>query len=196
MIEFLKKYNLYVFILIIALLTVYDIANWDGLSTVRKLVNLFGVLAILHEVEEKYWPGGFHELMMKKFNVNISDFDAGRANLAVFIFWIAYLALGYIFDSMVFFFLMTVVLSLFEAFIHTAGIKIHNLDKPYTPGMLTAWMLAVAAIYSIITLNGVAGAADYVIAFVLFVLTFMTLTTQVQKSAGITRSEMIEKIRK
>ena len=69
MIEFLKKYNMHIFIVLIAILTVYDFLNWDSISLVRKLVNLFGILAILHEIEEKYWPGGFFELMLKKMEI-------------------------------------------------------------------------------------------------------------------------------
>ena len=83
MIGFFKKYNIYIFIAIVGILTIYDFLNWNNLSLVRKLVNLFAVLAILHEIEEKHWPGGFHEIMLKKMKVDINDFDVGRANLIV-----------------------------------------------------------------------------------------------------------------
>ena len=53
MMNFLKKYNIYVFIVLIALLTIYDFLNWDSISMVRKLVNLFAIFAVLHEIEEK-----------------------------------------------------------------------------------------------------------------------------------------------
>lgn len=197
MIEFFKKYNIYIFIVIVGLLTIYDFLNWNNLSLVRKLVNLFAILAILHEIEEKHWPSGFHELMLKKMKVDIADFDVGRANLIVFIFWLIYLGLGYIFDSIVFFFIMTIVLSLFEAFIHTAGIKIHKLDKPYTPGLVTAWLLAIAAIYSIIQLNAfnLATPLDYLIGIILFIISFMILSSQVYAGVGINRAEMMKRIR-
>ena len=129
MTDFLKKYNIHIFIVLVALLTVYDFLNWDSISIVRKLVNLFAVLAILHEVEEKYWPGGFHNLMLNKMKVDKSGFDLERANLIVFVYWLVLLGLGYIFDNLVFFFIMTIALSIFEALIHTIGIKIHNLSR-------------------------------------------------------------------
>lgn len=132
--------------------------------------------------------------MLKKFEINADDFDVESANFAVFLFGMVYLALGYIFDNMVFFFLMTIVLSIFEAFIHTAGIKIHNLNKPYTPGMVTAWLMAIAAIYSAIRLNGIAAPIDYLIAIVLFVVSFAILASRIWSSAGITRKDMLEKI--
>ena len=197
MIDFLKKYNIHIFIVLVALLTVYDFLNWDSISIVRKLVNLFAVLAILHEIEEKYWPGGFHALMLKKMNVDIKDVDVGKSNLTVFVFWLIYLGLGYIFDNLVFFFIMTIALSIFEAIVHTAGIKIHKLDKPYTPGLVTAWLLAIAAIYSIIQLNkfNLASPLDYLIGTVLFIVSFLILQSQVFKQIGVSRREMIKMMR-
>ena len=197
MMNFLKKYNIYVFIVLIALLTIYDFLNWDSISLVRKLVNLFAIFAVLHEIEEKYWPGGFHNLMLKKIKVDINDFDLGSANLIVFIFLLVYIALGYIFDNLVFFFIMAIILSIFEALIHTAGIKIHNLDKPYTPGLLTAWLMAIAAIYSIIQLNkyGLASPFDYLIGVILFIISFLILQSQVFKVIGISRKEAIKRVR-
>ena len=197
MMNFLKKYNIYVFIVLIALLTIYDFLNWDSISMVRKLVNLFAILAVLHEIEEKYWPGGFHNLMLKKIKVDINDFDLGSANLIVFIFLLVYIALGYIFDNLVFFFIMAIILSIFEALIHSAGIKIHNLDKPYTPGLVTAWLMAIAAIYSIIQLNkyGLASPFDYLIGVILFIISFLILQSQVFKVIGISRKEAIIRVR-
>ena len=197
MMNFLKKYNIYVFIVLIALLTIYDFLNWDSISMVRKLVNLFAILAVLHEIEEKYWPGGFHNLMLKKIKVDINDFDLGSANLIVFIFLLVYIAMGYIFDNLVFFFIMAIILSIFEALIHSAGIKIHNLDKPYTPGLLTAWLMAIAAIYSIIQLNkyGLASPFDYLIGVILFIISFLILQSQVFKVIGISRKEAIIRVR-
>lgn len=197
MMNFLKKYNIYVFIVLIALLTIYDFLNWDSISMVRKLVNLFAILAVLHEIEEKYWPGGFHNLMLKKIKVDINDFDLGSANLIVFIFLLVYIAMGYIFDNLVFFFIMAIILSIFEALIHSAGIKIHNLDKPYTPGLVTAWLMAIAAIYSIIQLNkyGLASPFDYLIGVILFIISFLILQSQVFKVIGISRKEAIKRVR-
>lgn len=197
MMNFLKKYNIYVFIVLIALLTIYDFLNWDSISMVRKLVNLFAIFAVLHEIEEKYWPGGFHNLMLKKIKVDINDFDLGSANLIVFIFLLVYIAMGYIFDNLVFFFIMAIILSIFEALIHSAGIKIHNLDKPYTPGLVTAWLMAIAAIYSIIQLNkyGLASPFDYLIGVILFIISFLILQSQVFKVIGISRKEAIIRVR-
>ena len=184
MMDFLKKYNMHIFVIIVGALTLYDLLNWNSLSLVRKLVNVFAILGVLHEVEEKSWPGGFIELMLNKLKVNISELDDGKAKLSVVIFWLVYIGLGYVFDNILFFFMMTIVLSLFEAFIHTAGIKIHKLNKPYTPGLVTAWLLAITAIYSIVQLNkySIIVPTDYLIGFILFIITFLMLASQIYSS--------------
>ena len=92
---------------------------------------------------------------------------------------------------------MAIILSIFEALIHSAGIKIHNLDKPYTPGLVTAWLMAIAAIYSIIQLNkyGLASPFDYLIGVILFIISFLILQSQVFKVIGISRKEAIKRVR-
>ena len=37
------------------------------------------------------------------------------------------------------FMVVPIALGIFETFIHTAGIWIHNMKKPYTPGLASAW---------------------------------------------------------
>ena len=197
MMDFLKKYNMHIFVIIVGALTLYDLLNWNSLSLVRKLVNVFAILGVLHEVEEKYWPGGFIELMLNKLKVNISELDDGKAKLSVVIFWLVYIGLGYVFDNILFFFMMTIVLSLFEAFIHTAGIKIHKLNKPYTPGLVTAWLLAITAIYSIVQLNkySIIVPTDYLIGFILFIITFLMLASQVYSSIRLSFKDVISRIK-
>lgn len=197
MIEFFKKYSLHIFIIIIAILTVHDLLNWNSISIVRKLMNIFAILGILHEIEEKYWPGGFIELMVKKLKVDINDLDIESAKLNVVIFWLVYIFLGYVFDNMVFFIMMAIVLSLFEAVIHTLGIRIHKLDKPYTPGLVTAWLLAITAVYAIIQLNkfNLVHPTDYLIGLILFVVSFMILASQTYALMGLNMSEVMQRIK-
>lgn len=186
-----------IFMLLVGILTIYDLVNWSSLSLVRKIVNVFAVLSVLHEIEEKYWPGGFLDLMLKKLKINIMDFDSQTAKLYVVILWLVYIFLGYVFDNIIFFVMMTVVLSIFEAFIHTVGIKIHKLSKPYTPGLVSAWLMAIVAIYAVIQFNklNMIHPADYIIGFVLFVITFAMLAYQTFSLTGLNISETMGRIK-
>ena len=58
---FVKKYNTYVFIALVAVLVIADVIVWNSLSLTRKFITAFAVAAAMHEIEEKVWPGGFYE---------------------------------------------------------------------------------------------------------------------------------------
>ena len=191
--EFIKKYNTHFFILIVIVLTIVDMIYWNQLSITRKLVNIFAIVAALHEIEEKIWPGGFYELMLNKFKIEKEKADLGRATLVVSIYWILLLGIAYVFESYVFILAITITLSIFEAFIHTAGIRIHKLSKPYTPGLVTAWGMAIVGFYSIYVLNalGLANALDYIVGAVLWVLSFICMDAVIISGLGITIPELI-----
>ena len=121
---FVKKYNTYVFFALVAVLVIADVIVWNSLSLTRKFITAFADAAAMHEIEEKVWPGGFYELMLKKFGMKKEEVDIDRGTLVVSIYWIVILGAAYIFDSQVFLLAITITLSFFEAFIHTVGIKI------------------------------------------------------------------------
>lgn len=175
--KFIKEKNTYIFIIAVICLTVIDAVIWRQLSLVRKLATVFAVLAAAHEIEEKIWPGGFFELMLIKFGMKKEETDLGRATLAVSIYWLLLIALPYIFDQYAWLLVITIALSFFEAFIHTTGIAIHRMKKPYTPGLVTAWLLAVVAIIAVVQLNayGMVSAGGYVAGTILMILSFICL---------------------
>ena len=72
---------------------------------------------------------------------------------------------------------VTIALSFFEAFIHTAGIAIHRMKKPYTPGLVTAWLLAIAAVFAIVQLNanGLVSAGGYAVGTLLMIVSFLCM---------------------
>lgn len=195
---FLKKYNTYVFITLVITLAVADMILWKRLSVVRRLATGFALLAALHEVEEKIWPGGFYELMLKKFGLESEQVDLGRGTLVVSIFWVILLGAAYIFDSHPFLLAVTIVLSFFEAFIHTAGIWIHRLKKPYTPGLVTAWCMAAFAVITVLALKntGLTAARDYCLGAVLWLLSFACMDFIIISGFGKTPREIIAAVTK
>lgn len=64
--KFVLKYYLELFTAFVLVFTVIDGVLYPKISDYRKLINLFMVLGVLHEWEEKRFPGGFFELMAKK----------------------------------------------------------------------------------------------------------------------------------
>lgn len=194
---FLKKYNTQIFIMIVVVLVIVDALHWGQLSLIRKLVTVFAVVAALHEIEEKIWPGGFYELMLKKFGMKREEVDLGRGSLAVSIYWLVLLGSAYLFDQQPVLLAMTITLSFFEAFIHTAGIKIHHMPKPYTPGLVTAYCLAAVAVYSVIKINaaGVMMKGGYWLGIVLWIVSFACLMLTVLSGFGKKPSDIIANLK-
>ena len=197
-VAFIKKNNTYIFIGIVAIMCCVGAATWGSLSLIRKLTTAFAVFAALHEIEEKVWPGGFYELMLKKFGIKKEEVDLGRATLVVSIYWLILLGSAYFFDSYAFLLAVTITLGFFEAFIHTAGIWIHHLKKPYTPGLVTAWCLAVVSIFAVRALNGagLASRKDYLLGAVLWLLSFICMDVIIISGFGKTLPEIIATVKK
>lgn len=166
-------------------------------SLVRRFVTIFALLAAAHEVEEKVWPGGFFELMLRKFGIRKEEVDLERASAAVSVYWLLPLLLPYYLDRYAWLLVIPITLSFFEAFIHTAGIWIHHMPRPYTPGLVTAWLLAVAAVAAIGALRaeGRVGAGGWMAGVLAMVVSFLGLDLFIVAGFGEKRKEIAAKIR-
>lgn len=199
------KYNLEIMSCIFALIIVISLLNWGDLSILRQMTIIFMVLYTLHEWEESRFPGGFYRIFFSKCTIdpNISE---EKMHLPVAIYLLIILLLPFIFDNIVIFALVPLLLALFEGFIHTAGIIIHQLKRPYSPGMITAWIMFVYAIIMIRILNAQVdmGAMEWILGIVLTIVSFIIMETRFMKGAGITvkefqtnmRNHMLNRIKK
>lgn len=196
--KWLVKYSLEIFSAAVLLFVMAVMLFFPEVSYIRKLTLGFAILAVLHEYEEKRTPGGFFELMAKKFGMNLETTNLDLAGFFVICYWVVLLVLPYIFDSMELFLVMSIALGIFEAFVHTAGIWIHHMKKPYTPGMASAWLMAAMSIYSICYLNNhtdVTG-TDYLIGTVLMVVGFALLQRGTFYAANMTLGDVRNNIKK
>jgi len=195
--RFIVKYHLEIFTAIVAVITVVDLILFSGISANKKLVNMFMILGVLHEWEEKRFPGGFHQLMGKKFGWDLEKADFDKAGVYVIAYWLVITFLPYVFDEAVYLLLISVALSFFEAFVHTMGIFLHKMKKPYTPGLVSAWLMVVGAVYTIWFLesNGQVDAADYVLGTLLMFGGFILMDIGVISAVGTTLRDMMKTIR-
>ena len=191
----LQKYGLETFSFIVLIILLIRFLFYPNLPAEHRILSAFMILAILHEFEEKRTPGGFFELMAKKFGLPAEQQLFEKAGLCVIIY------LSVIFIAASFYpkpvlILVPVYLGLFEAFIHTAGIWIHRLKKPYTPGLVTAWIMAAVSVYTIRYMAATysIGAATYILGLVLFILSFVALASSVWRSFGIGISDIRKRL--
>ena len=184
------KYNLEMMSGIFAVIVAVGILNWPELSMLRRMILIFMVLYTLHECEESRFPGGFYRIFFSKCTIdpNISE---ERLHFPVAVYLLIILPVPFVLDNIVVLGLVPLLLALFEGFIHTAGIIIHQLKRPYSPGMITAWIMFVYAIVMIRRLNAQLdmGAATWILGIVLTIGSFMIMESRFMKGAGITVKE-------
>lgn len=195
--RFIFKYHLEIFTVIVLIFTVIDLILFFSVSVNRKLINLFMILGVLHEWEEKRFPGGFHQLMGKKFGWDLEKADFDKAGVCVITYWLVVTIIPYIFDDVVCLLIISVALSVLEAFVHTMGIFLHKMKKPYTPGLVSAWLMFVASIYTVYYLqtNGLATPVDYVLGTVLMIAGFALMDIGVLNAFNTTLPEMMKNMR-
>lgn len=201
----LIKYNLEIMTGIFAVVLAASLSQWTELSMLRRMIVVFMVLYTLHEWEESKYPGGFYRIFFSKCTIDPTVSEE-RMHLPVAIYLLMILLIPYAFDSLAVLALVPLVLALFEGFIHTAGIIIHQLKKPYSPGMITAWMMFAYAVYMIGRLNAQLhlGAIDWILGIVLTAVSFFIMETFFMKGVGITvkefqtnmRTYMLDRIKK
>ena len=86
------------------------------------------------------------------FNLDIQVSEA-RMHLPVAIYILIMTVIPFTLQNVTFLILIPLVLGIFEGIIHVAGIFIHNLKKPYSPGMITGIIMFVYSIFVIVKIN-------------------------------------------
>lgn len=190
--NWIVKYSLEIFSAAVLLFVMAVMLFFPEVSYVQKLTLGFAILAVLHEYEEKRTPGGFFELMAKKFGMSLENTNVDLAGFFVICYWLVLIVLPFVFDSMVVLLVMPIALGIFEAFVHTAGIWIHHMKKPYTPGLASAWPMAALSVYSICYLNNhtdITG-KDYLVGTLLMVIGFAILQRGTLYAANMTYKDV------
>ena len=82
----LQKYSLETFSFIVLIILLIRFLFYPDLPAEHRILSAFMILAILHEFEEKRTPGGFFELMAKKFGLPAEQRLFEKAGLCVIIY--------------------------------------------------------------------------------------------------------------
>ena len=151
---------------------------------------LFMILYTFHEWEESRFPGGFYRIFFSKCTIDPTVSEE-QMHLPVAVYLMIILLTPFIFENIVAVALVPLILALFEGFIHTAGIVIHQLKKPYSPGMITAWIMFGYAIIMIHRLNTefALEAFDWILGVALTIISFVIMEIRFMKGVGITIKE-------
>ena len=190
--------NIYILTLAGIAVAAYMVLAWDAMPAGQKALGFFVVGIVLHEWEETRFPGGFFELMTRKFGIEgCSEEQAGLAHgcvvaaIALFAF-VPFLLWG----QVPWLAGIPAILGFFEAIIHVVGIKVHNLKRPYSPGMATALLCLLSASVCIVAfaMQGVP-AWQWLLAVVCYLAIFAGMEVNVWRSFGVDPRSIPTKMR-
>lgn len=192
----LKKYNLELLTLIMAIMIVTSIVFFKDLSTIQKIMISFMILFTLHEWEENRFPGGFAKLMAKLFGLDITKEKEEMSHIPVAILLIVITFVPFFLQNGAIA-LIPAFLGILEATVHIIGIKIHKMKKPYTPGLVTALFLLCMSIYTLIIFNneGVTSGSDYIVGILCMLICFAIMQRTVLAIFGLGYRDVISNIK-
>ncbi len=184
--KYLIKYNLYILSVYTLVMLGVLVVFWDSFSMLQRFAIGFLGLITLHEWEETKFPGGFFKVMSGIMKVDMTRVPEGLLHLPPMVYIVIVTLLPLVFPSVPGFFLVVMVLGIFEGIIHIVGIKLGRLKRPYTPRMVTA---EVMLIYSIVGIyfavsKGLVAPLDWLLAFVVFIGGFLLFASECVSSSG------------
>ena len=194
---FLRKNSLMILTIYAICAGVVAVFTWNDILLTQKCAAVMVVIACLHEWEEQRFPGGFLELMAQNMGLNVTE-EQRASMLAKPDLMVGILTfLGFTVQDVPLFACAVILFGLIEGVVHLAGIKLMGLKRPYSPGLVTAELWAVASIVSIVLLvqQGIIGPLDWVLGFVWLIICFATMEIAVWKAAGISLKEVPERMK-
>lgn len=186
--NWIAKYNLEVLTFISGTFIVCLAAFYPSMSIIQRFIIGFLWLFTLHEWEEGRYPGGFVDLIASKIlKMEVSQQTADLSRIPTMILIFGFTIVPFFLDSVWWIVLLPVYLSLFEGFVHVAGIKLFRLERPYTPGMVTALAeLVLGAIcLAYMIMNCGVMWWEYLVAVVLYFGCFAFMQSRLTKLVGI-----------
>ena len=144
----MKKYSLEILTFLTFGMVTGCAIFFDSMTILQKTMLAYMFLFTIHEWEEIRLPGGFAQLMAKFFGFELTPEKEQKAHIPVVVL-ILFMTFIPFFTQWNILALVPVYLGFMEGFIHVAGIKIHKMQKPYTPGMVTALCMFAASVCTV-----------------------------------------------
>lgn len=189
--RFILKFHLELLSTLVVGVAIFLIMNWTALPVLQRLVGLLFIVAILHEWEEKRFPGGFEDMIWARMGVKEpEDCNLDRICVAFTVLLLYFIPL--FFPSAIWLCLAPMFLGLLEGFSHTVGVKIFHRPHFYTPGMITAWLEVPIAAYAFVYVikNGPATFADWLFGLLYMIACLALMEILILRSLSIKISEI------
>lgn len=186
--HFMKHYALEIYTAIAMLLITLVAVFMDNLTVIQQFAVWVSFLCILHEWEEGRYPGGFLDLIQANVLQRELDEETKRGSrliTAIFIFAITIVPF-FCADRLPMLIVATASFCIFEGIIHVAGIMMFRLQKPYSPGLVTAELELISGVGLIVYLaaNHVCAWYDYTFGPFVFLASFALMQRSLMAMVG------------
>lgn len=189
--KYWSKYNLHLLTVAAVIVLIYMLINWQQMSTIKKWLGLFCIGITLHEWEETRFPGGFFELMTRKFGISdVTEYKKDLAHGSVVVAISFFALIPFILSDVAWLSVVPAILGIFESIIHIAGIRIHHLPRPYSPGMATALICLLPCSIGIIMSIGNGVGWKLIFSFIYYFLTFACMEVMVWSAFGVSPKDL------
>jgi hypothetical protein len=126
--------------------------NWESVTLVQKLVLVLFFLLVVHEYEEAY-KERFWALMGQVVGVKPEELKVpGLIHVPADLLIVIFFTLALMFPDRMWLVFPTLILGIFEMFIHNWGIVMFRL-KGVSPGWYTAMLQGIWSIYALVLIN-------------------------------------------
>lgn len=190
----MKKYNLEILSVIMFGMISICAVFCKQLSLLQRVMLGYMFLFTLHEWEENRFPGGFARLMAKFFGIQITAEKEEASHIPVGVLLILITFVPFFTQSGLIA-LVPIYLGIFEAIVHVVGIKLHKMEKPYTPGMFTAICLCVTSVCVLVIFSTqqIVHGAEFGWGVLLMFLCFFAMQRTVIAIFGLGYKDLAEK---
>jgi len=194
--NFFIKNNLYLLTALGVAVLIFAVVNWSVMPVLQRMICLFFCAVILHLWEEGRFPGGFTDMITRKLNFTQRDPHFGEIITVSYVLFLTFIPL--FFPNVTWLAMAPILLGFFEVIAHLGAIKMFNLPRFYSPGLLTAVVAMLPiSIYTIVYVaqNSLMQPVFWLFSVLYMIAGLLTAQRIVVRASGMKYSDFLKNVR-
>lgn len=194
--NFILKNTFYIVTVLGIITGLYTLINWSSMPVLQRMDGLFFLGITLHIWEESKYPGGFTEMITRKLNFTQRDPYFGEFITGLYILLIVFIPL--FFPNIIFLAMAPMLIGILEVVAHLAAIKMFDMKRFYSPGLLTAVVVLLPiSIYTIVyaTHNNLMRTVDWLYSFLYMLVGLLLAQQLVVRMSGMKYSDFLRNVK-
>ena len=195
-INFIVRNSLYLITALGGIVAFILLLNWSEMPVLQRMVSLFFCAVVLHLWEEGRFPGGFTEMITRKLDFTQRDPHFGEFITADYVLIITFVPL--FFPKVTWLAIAPMLLGIFEVIAHLGAIRMFNLQRFYSPGLVTAVVVMLPiSIYTIVYVvqNNLMQPVYWLFSLIYMVIGVMIAQQIVVRMNGMKYTDFLKKVR-